>query len=105
MNNLDAINEFTFLIYIFFSWLFLAFSIIVIKQKRVDIARRRNIAGFDACLGIAFCFAAMRVATGGAELYMYLVIIACFGFTYFAAKKVLMIIQLNKALRENDKTE
>ncbi len=102
MNNLDAINELTLLIYVIFSWLFIAFSIVVIKQKRVDIKRRVNIAGLYFFLGIAFSFSAGRIATGGAQLYMYLVLAACFAFVFFAAKQVVMIYRLNKELKEKE---
>lgn len=104
MNNLDAINELTLLIYIFFSWLFIAFSVIIVKQKRVDIKLRRNLAGKHFFLGMGFSFAAGRIATGGAETYMYLVLLACFGFVYFAAKQVIMVYRLNRELKEKDET-
>ena len=102
MNNLDAINEFTLLVYVFFSWLFIALSVVVIKQKRVDIKRRINVAGLYFFLGVAFSFACARIATGGAELYMYLVLVACFAFVYFALKQVIMIYRLNKELKEKE---
>ena len=101
MNNLDAINELTLIFYAFFSWVYVASSIFIMKQTKVNIKRRINTAGAHFLLGTAFAFAAARVATGGAQLYMYLVLCACFGFTYFAINQGIAIYKLNKAIKEN----
>lgn len=102
MNELDAINEITFLLYIFFGWILIAFSIIVVKQKRVLWKERRAVVYSYLSLGMFFCFAAGRIVTGGAELYMYLVLLACFCFIFFAAKQVISIYRQNRELRKKD---
>lgn len=105
MNNLSLIHEITFLIYVIIGWILIAFSIVIIKQVRVNLRRRSSTAGFHFVLGMAFCFAAARIATGGAILYMYLVLIACLFIVYFAFKQMMNIYRQNKYLKEKDKFE
>ena len=101
MNELNAINELTVIFYYFFCWLFIAIAIFVFKQKNVDIARRKNVSGINFFIGAAFAFAGGRVITGGDELFIYLVLMCCFGFTYFVVRQAISIYKLNQAIKEN----
>lgn len=105
MNDLVFIDKLTLCMYLFFGWLLIAYSIIVFKQRKVNFERRSAVSGLFFFFGGAFCFAAGRIITGGAELYMYLILIFCSFVIYFATKQVILIYRLNKSLCDKEKED